>query len=104
MHYTRLEPLRISACLFRSPFSLVPPSAASLLHHLPFSALGAIDVVNAEGVVASLSARCSVLAAANPIGGHYNRGKTIAENLKVQYSSYWGNLGGCISPLLPDAR
>eukprot|EP00752_Nemacystus_decipiens_P013307 g11787.t1 len=35
------------------------------------------------GVVASLSARCSVLAAANPIGGHYNRGKTIAENLKM---------------------
>ncbi|CAN0075799.1 unnamed protein product [Ascophyllum nodosum] len=36
-----------------------------------------------SGVVASLSARCSVLAAANPIGGHYNRGKTVAENLKM---------------------
>ncbi|CAM9991380.1 unnamed protein product, partial [Discosporangium mesarthrocarpum] len=35
------------------------------------------------GVVASLSARCSILAAANPIGGHYNRSKTVAENLKM---------------------
>lgn len=35
------------------------------------------------GVVASLSARCSVVAAANPVGGHYARGKTVAENLKM---------------------
>ncbi|KAK2977599.1 hypothetical protein RJ640_007235 [Escallonia rubra] len=35
------------------------------------------------GLVASLSARTSVLAAANPIGGHYNRAKTVNENLKM---------------------
>ncbi|XP_059471137.1 DNA helicase MCM8 [Neocloeon triangulifer] len=35
------------------------------------------------GVVCSLPARASVLAAANPIGGHYNRAKTVAENLKM---------------------
>ncbi|CAM9850234.1 unnamed protein product [Chrysoparadoxa australica] len=35
------------------------------------------------GVVASLSARCSVIAAANAMGGHYNRGKTVGENLKM---------------------
>ena len=31
----------------------------------------------------TLPARTAVLAAANPIGGHYNRSKTVAENLKL---------------------
>ncbi len=35
------------------------------------------------GLVANLPARASILAAANPVGGHYNRAKTLAENLKV---------------------
>ena len=35
------------------------------------------------GIVCSLSARSAVIAAANPIGGHYNRSKTISENLKM---------------------
>ena len=35
------------------------------------------------GIVSSLSARTSVLAAANPRGGHYDRGKTIIENLRM---------------------
>ncbi|XP_028279938.1 DNA helicase MCM8 [Parambassis ranga] len=35
------------------------------------------------GIVSSLPARTSVVAAANPIGGHYNRGKTVCENLKM---------------------
>ncbi|KAL4591966.1 hypothetical protein LXL04_004943 [Taraxacum kok-saghyz] len=35
------------------------------------------------GLVASLSAQTTVLAAANPVGGHYNRGKTVNENLKI---------------------
>ena len=34
------------------------------------------------GVVCSLPARASILAAANPVGGHYNRAKTVSENLK----------------------
>lgn len=34
------------------------------------------------GIVSSLPARTSVIAAANPVGGHYNRGKTVSENLK----------------------
>ncbi|KAG2441933.1 hypothetical protein HXX76_003538 [Chlamydomonas incerta] len=34
------------------------------------------------GLVANLPARASILAAANPAGGHYNRAKTLAENLK----------------------
>ncbi|KAM6916200.1 DNA helicase MCM8 [Xenentodon cancila] len=35
------------------------------------------------GIVSSLPARTSVVAAANPIGGHYNRAKTVSENLKM---------------------
>ena len=36
-----------------------------------------------SGVVCSLAARTAVLAAANPVGGHYNRAKTVNENLKM---------------------
>ncbi|KAI8322645.1 MCM8 protein [Martensiomyces pterosporus] len=35
------------------------------------------------GLVCSLPARTSVIAAANPAGGHYNKAKTVAENLKI---------------------
>merc|ERR1719348_1027322 len=35
------------------------------------------------GVVCTMPARTAVLAAANPVGGHYNKGKTVAENLKL---------------------
>jgi hypothetical protein len=35
------------------------------------------------GIVASLPARCSVLAAANPKNGSYNMGKSVAENLNM---------------------
>ena len=35
------------------------------------------------GVVASLPARCSVVAAANPKHGSYSMGKTVAENLNM---------------------
>ena len=35
------------------------------------------------GIVCTLSARTSVIAAANPVGGHYNRAKTVSENIKM---------------------
>ena len=35
------------------------------------------------GLVASLPARTSVLAAANPVNGHYDKSKTVSENLKM---------------------
>lgn len=35
------------------------------------------------GVLRSLPARTCILAAANPSGGHYNKAKTVAENLKI---------------------
>ncbi|GIL55320.1 hypothetical protein Vafri_10871 [Volvox africanus] len=34
------------------------------------------------GLVANLPARASILAAANPVGGHYNRAKSLSENLR----------------------
>lgn len=36
-----------------------------------------------SGMVTSLRSRTSILAAANPVGGHYNRKKTVSENLKI---------------------
>lgn len=36
------------------------------------------------GVVCSLPARTSVIAAANPVGGHYNRSKSLMANLKME--------------------
>ena len=35
------------------------------------------------GLNATLPARTSIIAAANPVQGHYNRGKTVNENLKM---------------------
>jgi len=35
------------------------------------------------GILGSLSARCSVVACANPVGGHYNRSRTIMENIRI---------------------
>ena len=32
----------------------------------------------------SLSARTAILAAANPVDGHYNKAKTVTENLKMK--------------------
>ncbi len=36
-----------------------------------------------SGVVCTLPSRTAVLAAANPVGGHYNRAKTVSENLRL---------------------
>ncbi|KAF0477127.1 DNA helicase MCM8 isoform X1 [Gigaspora margarita] len=35
------------------------------------------------GVTCSLTARTSIIASANPIGGHYNKTKLLSENLKI---------------------
>ncbi|KAG0726899.1 DNA helicase MCM8 [Chionoecetes opilio] len=36
------------------------------------------------GVLCTLPARTSIMAAANPWGGHYNRAKTVSENLRLK--------------------
>ncbi|CAI9729774.1 DNA helicase MCM8-like [Octopus vulgaris] len=35
------------------------------------------------GIVCSLPARASIIAAANPVGGHYSKARTVSENLKM---------------------
>ncbi|XP_033102817.1 DNA helicase MCM8-like [Anneissia japonica] len=35
------------------------------------------------GIVCNLPARAAILAAANPVGGHYNKAKIVSENLKM---------------------
>ena len=53
-------------------------------HHCLLEAMEQQQVSIAKsGVVATLSARCSVLAAANPVGGHYDCSKTVTENIKM---------------------
>uniref|UniRef100_A0A8D2N1C9 DNA helicase MCM8 n=1 Tax=Zonotrichia albicollis TaxID=44394 RepID=A0A8D2N1C9_ZONAL len=41
------------------------------------------------GIVCSLPARTSIVAAANPVGGHYNKAKTVSENLKEKFLLYF---------------
>ena len=40
------------------------------------------------GLVCCLPARTSILAAANPAGGHYNQARTVAENLRYTHTHF----------------
>eukprot|EP00967_Tisochrysis_lutea_P057855 scaffold73409_cov20-Tisochrysis_lutea.AAC.1 len=39
--------------------------------------------ISKAGIVTQLQARCSVIAAANPVGGRYDPSKTFAENVEL---------------------
>lgn len=39
--------------------------------------------ISKAGIVTQLQARCSVIAAANPIGGRYDSSRTFAENVEL---------------------
>lgn len=45
--------------------------------------------ISKAGIVTSLQARCSVIAAANPIGGRYDPGMTFSENVSFIRSLYF---------------
>ena len=44
--------------------------------------------VSKAGIVTSLQARCSIIAAANPIGGRYDPSLTFSENVSVLMLTY----------------
>lgn len=39
--------------------------------------------ISKAGIVTTLQARCSVIAAANPVGGRYDSSRTFAENVEL---------------------
>lgn len=41
--------------------------------------------ISKAGIVTSLQARCSVIAASNPIGGRYDASMTFTENVSIQF-------------------
>lgn len=41
--------------------------------------------ISKVGIVTSLNARCSVIAASNPIGGRYDASMTFSENVRYIY-------------------
>lgn len=43
--------------------------------------------VSKAGIVTSLQARCSIIAAANPIGGRYDPSLTFSENVSLDFLS-----------------
>ncbi|XP_023237196.1 DNA helicase MCM8-like isoform X2 [Centruroides sculpturatus] len=53
-------------------------------HHALLEAMEQQTISIAKGgMVCSLPARTSILAAANPVGGHYNKAKTVSENIRL---------------------
>lgn len=67
--------------LLEAMVSLVQVVVVVIPHVVVVQEQQSISIAKA-GVVCSLPARASIMAAANPTGGHYNKAKTVSENLK----------------------
>lgn len=61
------------------PFSFVIIYLKSLLEAMEQQSIS----IAKAGITCTLPSRTTILAAANPAGGHYNKAKTVAENLKI---------------------
>lgn len=66
-------------CCCIDEFDKMPKQHAVLLEAMEQQCVS----VAKSGVVCSLPTRTSILAAANPIGGRFNRNKTVMQNLKM---------------------
>ncbi|XP_044264035.1 DNA helicase MCM8-like [Tribolium madens] len=66
-------------CCCIDEFDKMPTQHACLLEAMEQQSIS----IAKAGIVCTLPTRATILAAANPAGGHYNKAKTIAENLKI---------------------
>ncbi|CAH1099457.1 unnamed protein product [Psylliodes chrysocephalus] len=66
-------------CCCIDEFDKMPSQHACLLEAMEQQSIS----IAKAGIVCSLPTRATILAAANPAGGHYNKAKTVAENLKM---------------------
>ena len=63
--------------------------------------------ISKAGIVTSLQARCSVIAASNPIGGRYDASMTFSENVSFAYFNKIKNKKGKLTEKMkrsPDER
>ncbi|CAG9854115.1 unnamed protein product [Phyllotreta striolata] len=67
-------------CCCIDEFDKMPNQHACLLEAMEQQSIS----VAKAGIVCTLPTRVTILAAANPVGGHYNKGKTVVENLKMK--------------------
>ncbi|KAL3287853.1 hypothetical protein HHI36_002311 [Cryptolaemus montrouzieri] len=66
-------------CCCIDEFDKMPTQHSSLLEAMEQQSIS----IAKAGITCTLPSRTTILAAANPAGGHYNKGKTVAENLKI---------------------
>ncbi|XP_072387605.1 DNA helicase MCM8-like [Diabrotica undecimpunctata] len=66
-------------CCCIDEFDKMPNQHACLLEAMEQQSIS----IAKGGMVCSIPTRATILAAANPAGGHYNKAKTVAENLKM---------------------
>jgi DNA helicase MCM8 len=69
----------ISGCCCIDEFDKMGSQHTALLEAMEQQAVS----IAKSGIVCTLPARTAVLAAANPTGGHYNKDKTVSQNLRL---------------------